>query len=628
MKKAIETTIDVEPINITPMSAEEARVAVEEIKGNLESLRRKLLELERREGWKALGYASWRECAVAEFGHSVGYVYKLLTAAQVEENLAFSPIGETNDSPIGEIPVSQLVELGKLPPEQQLNGFRRAEELAASEGKRRTAAHVRASVQSVLNQQQQALGLKRWNGSSVLPDRDRTEAPGAVDDRPGAYSPTYSLPQPPAWAVAPKPHLPPDAPTIITLFSCGGGVAAGALMAGFSPVAGVEFDPSDPTLSAVFADTYELNFGKHLLRKTVQQAAADGDFARLPRPHILQASPSCQNFSANKADRGETQEDLASAIGIARAIEALKPYAFVLENVRAYRQSECWLNIRETLNKCGYQVVEEIVNMADWGLPQSRVRFIAVAILGQTPPALIPPSLTRRMGWQDAIADILPSLPWRELEPWQLELLPRFAQEMGLVDFTNTSHNATYRTPNKPAFTLRVSHFRRPVTFPWIVAPGATVGQQITASAAARLQGYPAWYQLPSNPGHAGCLVGNAVPPLFVKQLLEKLKPIVEKLAETTPAAVDAASSALDQHDWEETHIPECLADCTSLEEASAFVEQASIQQIWQEVRCLSSAASDPLQQAIALYKSLSPNEQQQFCTATGLRREAALVAN
>jgi hypothetical protein len=49
-----------------------------------------LLDLDRRRGWEALGYASFRECAVTEFGKSQGYVYKLLHAAEVDENLATS----------------------------------------------------------------------------------------------------------------------------------------------------------------------------------------------------------------------------------------------------------------------------------------------------------------------------------------------------------------------------------------------------------------------------------------------------------------------------------------------------------------------------------------------------------
>lgn len=54
------------PIDITPMSAAEARECIAAIKGNLESLRLLLLELHRRTGWEVLGYASWSDCALAE----------------------------------------------------------------------------------------------------------------------------------------------------------------------------------------------------------------------------------------------------------------------------------------------------------------------------------------------------------------------------------------------------------------------------------------------------------------------------------------------------------------------------------------------------------------------------------
>ena len=80
--------MDAPLINITPMSAMEARECVNAIKNNLESLRLMLLELHRRTGWEALGYSSWEDCAKAEFGKSRAYTFRLLAAAHVEENLA------------------------------------------------------------------------------------------------------------------------------------------------------------------------------------------------------------------------------------------------------------------------------------------------------------------------------------------------------------------------------------------------------------------------------------------------------------------------------------------------------------------------------------------------------------
>src|SRR5688572_16326181 len=89
-----------------PMSAAEARACVDEIKSGIDNIGRKLLELKEREGWTALGYRSWRECAQAEFGFGQSRVYQLLAAAEVERNL--STIVET------ELPESHARELAPL----------------------------------------------------------------------------------------------------------------------------------------------------------------------------------------------------------------------------------------------------------------------------------------------------------------------------------------------------------------------------------------------------------------------------------------------------------------------------------------------------------------------------------
>ena len=45
------------------MGEQEARACVARIKAGLDDIRTAGLELEEREGWRALGYDSWRECA-------------------------------------------------------------------------------------------------------------------------------------------------------------------------------------------------------------------------------------------------------------------------------------------------------------------------------------------------------------------------------------------------------------------------------------------------------------------------------------------------------------------------------------------------------------------------------------
>ncbi len=135
------------PINITPMSAAEARECIAAIKGNLKSLRLLLFELHRRRGWEVLGYASWEDCALAEFGKSRSYVFQLVAAAEVEENLASvkSTIVDWQN-----IPVSHLTALAKLPKEKQAEGLLLAEEIAIAQGKKRNATHITQAIKEIL----------------------------------------------------------------------------------------------------------------------------------------------------------------------------------------------------------------------------------------------------------------------------------------------------------------------------------------------------------------------------------------------------------------------------------------------------------------------------------------------
>lgn len=126
-------------VGVPMMDQAEARATVDAIKGHMDSARKLLLDLEEREGWKALGYSSWRACAQAEFGQSSAQVYRLLTAAKIEQAI---------DSPIGENPESHLRPLVTLDtPEQQKAALDRATELAGD--RPRTAKDVQAAVEEI-----------------------------------------------------------------------------------------------------------------------------------------------------------------------------------------------------------------------------------------------------------------------------------------------------------------------------------------------------------------------------------------------------------------------------------------------------------------------------------------------
>lgn len=97
----IETAVAV------PMMTEmEARSCLEIIARNVEQTRTLVLDFKEREGWRALGYQSWRECAAKEIGQSFATVYRELKAAEVDRN-----ISHVEKTPL---PTTQALQLARL----------------------------------------------------------------------------------------------------------------------------------------------------------------------------------------------------------------------------------------------------------------------------------------------------------------------------------------------------------------------------------------------------------------------------------------------------------------------------------------------------------------------------------
>ena len=108
------------------MTADEARQCANEIKAGINDVGKRLLQLYEGEGWKVLGYDTWRECAQMEFGFKQSRVYQLLEFAEVTRNIEFSTIVEKLVLPTTE---SQARPLTQLEPEEQAAAWQQAVQL-------------------------------------------------------------------------------------------------------------------------------------------------------------------------------------------------------------------------------------------------------------------------------------------------------------------------------------------------------------------------------------------------------------------------------------------------------------------------------------------------------------------
>jgi hypothetical protein len=126
-------------VAVEPMTQAQAAAAVVTIRSGLETLGAAILDLYEREGWRALGYVSWRSCVEAEFGWGKSYAYDRLRAARIVAEL--SAIAET--TPRNEAQARELARIDD--PQERVEVWRAAVD---RHGSAVTAADVRGIAEA------------------------------------------------------------------------------------------------------------------------------------------------------------------------------------------------------------------------------------------------------------------------------------------------------------------------------------------------------------------------------------------------------------------------------------------------------------------------------------------------
>lgn len=166
-------------------------------------------------------------------------------------------------------------------------------------------------------------------------------------------------------------------PTAIDLFCGAGGLTVGLKNAGFNVVAAVELDPelartykrNHPEVHVIIGDIRSVT-GKEILRLT-----------GLKKIDLVAGCPPCQGFSklTDKLHRDDERNKLVSEM--TRMVSELKPTVCMLENVPGLSQRGMPLlgDLEQKLGGMNYIVNRGVLQMADYGVPQSRRRLVLLA---------------------------------------------------------------------------------------------------------------------------------------------------------------------------------------------------------------------------------------------------------
>ncbi len=366
-------------------------------------------------------------------------------------------------------------------------------------------------------------------------------------------------------------------PTLISLFSGAGGLDIGLEQAGFDTVAATDFDEDCVrTLCANQQKRVPVD-GRpgcfHLDGTKVVQADVAGlsgsdlvpeDAGDDWVPDLLVGGPPCQPFSSSGKQRSVLEGRGRLFEHFVRLARELRPRAILLENVRGLvtargctgQPGEVLTEVKEAFEAAGYATSFRLLNAADYGTPQRRVRLFMLATR-DAPLPLFPEPTHSRNPTNTLFGKTIPWVTLRKL----LATLP----EPGAEDVVRPSERLEPLLRDLPCGSGLKSNGRSEPTRPgghwgyrqgtfvtdqslpartvtaastqdWLRLPDGSL-RRLTVRECAALQGFPPEWELVGGKSSQFRLVGNAVPSVFGRVLGLAVAKALEEHRKRRPAS-------------------------------------------------------------------------------------------
>jgi len=306
--------------------------------------------------------------------------------------------------------------------------------------------------------------------------------------------------------------------------------------------------PGMHTVAGRVEDFFDGACGDALTTREARVAAVHG------QPDMLMGGPPCQGHSDLNNHTRRTDPRNRLYLRMARAAEVLRPLVVVVENVPAvvHDANDVVQDMVKILEKSEYRVAERVIGLVRLGVPQMRRRHLLLASrCGLDPSAVLEEVSSLRLQGRSvrwAIEDLLgvDQGPLDRPARRSLENIERMRHlfERDLYDLPNHLRPPCHRDKDHP-YNAVYGRLRWDGAAPTITSGFTSMGQgryvhpslerTITPHEAARLQGFPDWFDWHTDRRTVlSTMIGNAVPPLLMARLTSRLLPHLDR-SEGTP---------------------------------------------------------------------------------------------
>lgn len=258
--------------------------------------------------------------------------------------------------------------------------------------------------------------------------------------------------------------------------------------------------------------TFRLNFPDVQIVENadIKQVLQDERLAGIDADLVIGGFP-CQDFSLAGKRQGLNVQRGQLYLSMVEAVKLLQPKMFLAENVKGLLLWENGLaiqTIKSDFAKLGYEVTHQLLNAADFGVPETRERVIIVGTRQDLGKSFEFPSATHSKNGDDGkskwltIKDAIGDLE----DPLRHDAMPNSGYSKAKM-FPGTQGNKVC-DPKKPGPTMRAEHHGN-IEFHYLGH------RRLSAREAARIQSFPDDFVFLNSTSDAYRQIGNAVAPVF-----------------------------------------------------------------------------------------------------------------